>query len=158
MNDKELFIKACGKSTLNIIQQLKFFVRDAGQDVTDYDRETFGLDVEEDEQHTVTKVLNFYDNKGCYFYEPDKVNDDGLRDMTEKNYLSRLYEHAVFTAYQCLYIVKNSETDEEELHYYRFTNGGTAFDDDQAEPDHGNVETLSLLDLHYITEAINQNF
>ena len=78
---------------------------------------------------------------------------DDLEDMTDEDYSDKLYENVVYSAYQCLYIVVD-ENGVEQLKYYRFTNGGVKFDDDQSEPDHDYVSKLSLLDLNYIITGI----
>lgn len=140
-----------------IIEKLIEFVNENGDDLCAYFREHFGLYYDEDEEHNVTKVLDFFNNGGCFFCEPSSVNNRGLDDINENNYCDRLYEHMTHTAYQCLYVVKDAD-ENETLHYYRFTNGGVAWDDDQSEPEHGNVDRLSLLDLHYLLEAIKANF
>jgi hypothetical protein len=156
MNKKELIGLSEWLKT-DLILSLKKFVMEHGTDCTDYERNKFGLDVEEQNGLRVTKVLNFYDKCGCYFFEPDMVNDDSLQDAGDKNLREALYEHVVYTAYQCLYIVVDVGGND-SLHYYRFTNGGVKWDDDQAEPDHGDCSTITLLDLHYLLQTINVNF
>ena len=155
--NKENLMQACESLKYDIIQKLLRFVRDNGEVADDYEFDEFGLDIYEDEDNHVTMVLNFFDNNGCYFFEPDSVNNDKLRDITTENYENVLYENVVHTAYQCLYIVED-ENGRETLNYYRFTNGGLTWDDDQSEPDHGNCFSLNLIDLHYILQAININF
>lgn len=134
--------------------KLKEYVQQHGDDCTDYEVHQFGLDEEEGK---VTKVLNFFDNGGCCFFEPDQLNSDKLEDINEKNYNDKLYENVTFSAYLCLYIVEY-EDGTDELKAYRFYNGGVSFDDDQSEPDHTSAYDLTLLDLHYICLAINVNF
>ena len=152
--DKKRLMSRTEVCKIDIVQALLEFVRDNGEDCGDYERNEFGLECDDGR---VTKVLNFFDNNGCYFFQPDKVNDDSLCDMTEENCRELLYEHTVHTAYQCLYIVEDANGNE-QLSYYRFTNGGLTWDDDQSEPDHGYAMMLPLLDLNYILDAINQNF
>ena len=155
--DKKTLMRKTEAWRVDIVEMLLSYVRECGEDCGDYERNEFGLDCDEDETHRVTKVLNLFDNGGCYFFEADKVNDDSLRDMDDGNWSDRLYEHTVHTAYQCLYIVEDDEGGE-CLHYYRFTNGGVRWDDDQSEPDHGYALTLNFIDLHYLLQAININF
>lgn len=139
-------MKFCSEVDLNdtILQ----FVKRRGKQVTPYEIEQFGLS----DETGISKVYNFYDNGGCFFSEPNRINDRLFDDLDEKNAIDKLYEGFTHTAYQCLYIVKENDT--EYLKYYRFINGGVKFDDDQAEPDHGYVMELPLLDLHYIIKAI----
>ena len=153
--NKEKLMELRERAEMDLVLSLKEFVRSHGVDCTDYERNVFGLDIDEEDGSRVTKVLNFYDNEGCYFFEPDKVNDDGLKGMNDENYYDRLYENVVYTAYQCLFIVVDKDGNE-TLKYYRFTNGGVMFDDVQAEPDHGNCMRLTLHDLHYILETIEE--
>lgn len=128
------------------------FVKEHGDDLTDYDINEFGLGEREDEG-TITKVWNFFDNGGCYFNEDDGFNSNTLEDIDDENWYDKLYEGMTHTAYQCLYIVVDGNG-YERLKYYRFTNGGCVFDGDQAEPDHDYVSKLSLVDLNYIIGAI----
>ena len=136
-----------------IVNAILGFVRDNGEEVTEYEINEFGLDEERMGEGSITKVYNFFDNGGCFFYEPSGVNDETLNDVNENNFYEKTYNSTTHTAYQCLYIVVG-EDGSECLKYYRFTNGGLNFDSDQAEPDHGKVENLNLLDLHYIIRAI----
>lgn len=128
------------------------FVKEHGDDVSDYEINEFGLGEREDEG-TITKVWNFFDNGGCYFNEDDCINSETLENIDDENWDEKLYEGMTHTAYLCLYIVVD-DNGNERLKYYRFTNGGCKFDDDQAEPDHDYVSKLSLVDLSYITGAI----
>lgn len=128
------------------------FVKEHGDDVTDYEINEFGLGEREDEG-TITKVWNFFDNGGCHFNEDDCINSETLENIDDENWYEKLYEGMTHTAYQCLYVVVDKEGNE-HLKYYRFYNGGVTFDDDQAEPDHGYVNRLTLVDLNYIIEAI----
>ncbi len=129
------------------------FVRENGVDCGDYEINNFGLDEGREGEENITKVWNFFDYGGCYFNEPNGINNDDLEDMDDENYYDKLYEGMTHTAYQCLYIVVDKDGTE-SLKYYRFTNGGCKFDDDRAEPDHDYVSELSLVDLSYITGAI----
>lgn len=140
----------------SLIEALLDFVRENGDECTDYEINEFGLDEESCGEGKVTRVYNFFDRNGCYFYEPQKVNDSSLNDLNEDNFYDKLYEGSIFTAYQCLYIVED-ESGNERLKYYRFTNGGVNFDSDQAEPDHDFATTLPLLDLYYLIEAIERD-
>ena len=111
------------------------------------------LDECRDGEGAITKVWNFYDNGGCWFNEDDGINSEKLESINDENWDEKLYEGMTHTAYLCLYIVVD-DNGNERLKYYRFTNGGCKFDDDQAEPDHDYVSKLSLVDLSYIIEAI----
>lgn len=152
MNTDNL-IKAESIAKDMLVNSIKEFVREHGEDCNDYYVNEFGLNEDDNGEGHVCKVFNFYDNGGCFFFEPEKLNMDGLEDIDEHNYYRKLYENVAYSAYQCLYIVVDKEN-EEHLKYYRFTNGGVNFDDDLSEPDHDDACSLSLLDLHYLIEAI----
>lgn len=127
------------------------FVREYGDDATDREINEFGLD--EEREGDITKLWNFFDNGGCCFNVDDNINSEKLNDIDGKNWHDRLCEGMTHTAYQCLYIVVDKEG-AEHLKYYRFYNGGVAFDEVNAEPDHDHVSKLPLVDLSYIIEAI----
>ena len=151
--DAKQLVKTRETYRVMLVDAILQFVRENGEDLTDYEINEFGLDEGRDGEGTITKVWNFFDYGGCYFFEPDKLNMDDLEDMTDEDYSDKLYENVVYSAYQCLYIVVD-ENGVEQLKYYRFTNGGVKFDDDQSEPDHDYVSKLSLLDLNYIITGI----
>lgn len=154
MNVKDL-ISMNNAATDIIVNAIKQYVMENGEEPTWYENHQFGLDDENDDEHVVIKVLNFFDNGGCYFFEPDSLNSDVCEDINDENWSDRLYQAVTHTSYQCLYIVETVEGDY-ELKYYRFTNGGINWDDDQSEPDHGYVANLNLLDLHYLISAIKK--
>ena len=154
--DLEKLLMVRDNLTRELANAILDFVRDNGEDVSDYEINEFGLDECRDGEGTITKVWNFYDNGGCWFIEPDAFNSNSLEDMDEENYYDKLYEGITHTAYLCLYIVVDNDG-YEHLKYYRFTNGGCTFDDDQAEPDHDYVNKLALIDLCYIIEGIKSS-
>lgn len=132
------------------------FVKEHGVDLTSYEINEFGLDEGREGEDNITKVWNFFDNGGCYFIEANGINNDQCIGISDKNWHESLNYAVTYNAYQCLYIVVD-DNGNERLKYYRFSNGGCAFDDDQAEPDHDYVSKLSLVDLSYIIAAIEQN-
>lgn len=135
-----------------IINAILQYVKEHGEDVTDYDINEFGLDGDMEDGCTVTKVFDFFNNGGC-FYCNSSVNDRKLEDIDDGNWYDKLYSGITHTAIQCLYIVVD-ENGNEYLKYYQFYNGGVDFDDDQAEPDHDDAMHLSLIDLDFILTAI----
>ena len=160
MKDKKLQ-DAQDNATKMLIDTLAEYVKKHGEDCTDYEIDVFGLQ----DEGRVTKVLNIYDNGGCYFFEPaghmffgQTVCHamDALENLNDDNYYDTLIEHCTFTAYQCLYIVVDGQGNE-KLKYYRLVNGGVKFDDDQCDPDHDDADKLPLLDLQYLYEAILHN-
>lgn len=154
--DLEKLLMVRDNLTRELANAILDFVRDNGEDVSDYEINEFGLDECRDGEGTITKVWNFFDNGGCYFFEPDSMNSNTLDGINEENYYDKLYEGVTHTAYLCLYILVDNDG-YEHLKYYRFTNGGCTFDDDQAEPDHDYVNKLSLIDLCYIIEGIKSS-
>ena len=140
------------------------FVKEHGDDLTDYDINEFGLDEGRDGEGTITKVWNFFDNGGCYYIETELNKEFDIQNIRNKHQDDESWEidDAIdvaidntfdYSAFQCLYIVVDGNGNE-RLKYYRFTNGGCKFDDDQAEPDHDYVSKLSIVDLTYIIGAI----
>lgn len=151
--DAKQLVKTRETYRVMLVDAILQFVRENGEDLTDYEINEFGLDEGRDGEENITKVYNFFDNGGCYFYEPSAFNDDTLEDINEENFYDKTYEGTTYSAYQCLYIVVDANGNE-SLKYYRFTNGGLNFDDDQSEPDHDYAAKLPLLDLNYIITAI----
>lgn len=151
MNAKQLLEKR-DNYRWSLIDDIMDFVRENGDDCDDYEINEFGLDEEEYGEGKVTKVYNFFDNGGCYFFESSRLNSHDCDGMTSENYYDKLYAGVDYTAYICLYIVDTGET--EHLKYYRFINGGIEYDSDQSEPEHDDAYYLSLLDLEYIIQAI----
>lgn len=144
------------------------FVKEHGDELTDYEINEFGLDEGREGEGTITKVWNFLDNGGCYFMKAGINKDLDIQEIRDNQdnpdetwETDRAIDVAIdntfdYSAFQCLYIVVDDDGNE-RLKYYRFTNGGCKFDDDQAEPDHDYVSKLSLVDLSYIIAAIEQN-
>ena len=143
------------------------FVKENGDDLTDYDINEFGLDEGREGEETITKVWNFFDNGGCYFIETVLGKEFDIQSVRNNHAGKDGWEidEAVdeeiensfnFYAYQCLYIVVD-ENKNERLKYYRFYNCGACFDDEGSEPDHDYVSKLSLADLCFLVEAIRQN-
>lgn len=153
MKAKELInVREDMKSTL--VEKLKEYVKENGIDVTDYDRQTFGLDDDEISDMTITKVLNFYDNKGCYF-PTTKGTAAELRpfDKTIRELYQELTEKFLYWAFQCLYIAV--EDGEEYLKYYAFYNEGTWFSTITSEPEHEYVGDLPMEVICKIIDVIN---
>lgn len=114
------------KDFQNLCQQMLVlkmldYVREHGEDVTDYERNEFGLEDTEDSK--ITKVLNFFDNGGCVF-----TLNNGDSFVT----------HAVL----CLYIEEYNG--KEYLMSYSLYNDGTEYDSDESEPDHESMLNDSL--------------
>jgi len=151
--DSKLLLRTRTNYRDMLVNAILEFVRENGEECTDYEINEFGLNEGREGEKNITKVLNFFDNGGCFFFEPAGFNDDTCEDLDEENFNDKLYEGVTYTAYQCLYIVVD-KNGKESLKYYRFTNGGVKFDDDQAEPDHDFASKLSLTDLDNIISAI----
>jgi hypothetical protein len=131
---------------------LFLYVREHGDEPTDYDRDVFGLDEE-----GITHVLNFFDNGGCYFAMQNKVCCDiDLSSIeSERDFYNLTCNEFTHYAFQCLYIVKDEEGTE-SLKYYAFENGGLVFDAELSEPDHDYVYKLSVRVMYEIFRAIEQ--
>lgn len=155
--DKKSLMAFSKSVETGLLLALKEYVRENDEECTDYHRNVFGLDCEEYDGQRVTKVLNFYDKKGCCFFEPAKFLSDSFKEVEDGELSDSLYDNAICTSYYCLYIVVDGDG-MESLHYYRDTNGGVYYDGDQAEPDHGDAKYMPLLDLYFILQTIKQSF
>ena len=140
-----------------LVSSILGLVRENGNQCPAYETEEFGLDGVCMNGARVTRVLNFRDNGGCFFYEPSKINDRTCDGASLEDLYDRLYEGATFTAYQCLFILETADGSE-ELWYHCLTNGGVSLDDDQYLSGWGRVGDLELLDLHYLVKAIQKMF
>ena len=136
-----------------LVEKLKEYVKENGKDVTDYDRNVFGFD-DDDSDCTITKVLSFYDNDGCYFPTTNGfLSEFNPFDKTTDQLVNELSEKFSYWAFQCLYI--KIEDGEEMLKYYTFYNDGTWFSENLAEPEHEYVDTLPLEVICNIIKVIN---
>ena len=143
--EKQTITNAREVAKQTLLDALYSFVRENGDECTEYETVAFGL------ESGTKKVLNFLDNGGCSFYEPSKgVNDPTCEDIAEDVY-EVLYRGVTFTSYQCLYIDAD-----DTLKYFYYTNGGITFDADQADAEHGYVAQLPLNDLAYLVEAVTR--
>ena len=118
-----------------LVGKLLDYVRLHGREVTDYDRNEFGLEDSKDSR--VTRVLNLFDNGGCCF---------------------TLQHGSVFTTYavHCLYVEEYRGT--EYLMSYSLYNEGTEYDEDESEPDHESMLNESLAYVSRIADAVIINF
>lgn len=137
----------------NIVRQMLGYVQEKGEPLSQRHCEVFGLIDEEQHGYGVTKVLSFYDQEGCSFSECNKINAAIPAMKSGQINEDRIYEQMTHTSYQCLYVLRCPDGTE-QLKYYRFINGGIAFDEDQAEAEYGLVSELSLLDIHYIIQGL----
>ena len=143
-----------------LVRAIMDYVREHGEDYTDeplpsYYYNEFGI-YDEEEGCKVTKLLNLFDNGGCYYAVQDQVNDDNL----DAYWKDGSYSEAVWAcfrhhAYWAFYIVRDADG-EERLKYYQFENNGLVFDDEESEPDHDYADGMSLAELHYIIGAIQE--
>lgn len=137
--------EAITSAKLQLVEVLTEYVREHGEEPTDYDINEFGLTEQDDDECEITHVLNLFDNGGCYFAIQNAVNDDDVKlDNIEgaTSAYHELYDAFTHYAFQCLYIVKDE--DGETLKYYAFENGSIVWDDDDSEPDHDCVICLNL--------------
>ena len=144
------------------------FVKDNGEDCQEYHMNEFGLADCLDEEESVTKVYDFYDKKGCYYIGSAINKSIDFNEIKNDNQdeeaweINRRIETAIdntfeFTSIHCLYIVRDKDGNE-RLCYYCFTNGGCSFDDNLAEPHHGNASELNFLDLERIIDCFHEIF
>ena len=133
-----------------LVSKMLDFVRENGEDVTDYDRNEFGL--EDEDGCKITKVLNLVDDGGCYFALPNSTNIDVDYECEDVLDLELNIEgRYTFYAVQCLYIEENA-FGEEHLMSYSLYNGGLRFLDDLSDPDHASMLNDSL---EYVSMVAN---
>lgn len=143
-----------------LVDKLKEFVKEHGENIGKYERNEFGLDEDEQDGVTLTKVLNFFDNDGCYFPTTRKVltefkpwNKENIEQVADN-----LSDEFMFWAFQCLYIeVDENLTPKENLKYYTFYNDGTYFSDNLSESEHDYVNNLPLEVICKMIDVIEHN-
>ncbi len=137
-----------------LVETLTDYVRENGEEMNDYFLNEFGLDGEIEDELEILKILDL-SKKGCYYASQNNINDDNLSNFhypcgTETQMkLMKGFHHYSFWA---LYLVRDTNG-KEYLKYYMFFSEGVEFSDD-AEADHDDVQTLGLIDLRNIIEAI----
>lgn len=138
-----------------LVNALMEYVKEHGDEMDKYYYNEHGINEEDEGGVKVVKVLDVSD-PGCSFACQNKVNDDSFDDFdyyegyeTENKLTDGFHHYSVWS----LYIVRDSFGNE-SLKYYMFHSDGVAFDEENSEPDHDYVETLTLADLRYIIEAV----
>lgn len=154
MDIKDLILKARDAQEM-LVNALTEYVRDNGEEMSDYYYNEFGMYEEDEEGVKITHVLDTSDI-GCFFARQFEVNDEKLKDIERNDegfeIFDKLENSFHYATYWAFYIVKDSDGNE-TLKYYCFYNNGVCYQED-SEPDHDNVESLSLDELRYIIEAI----
>lgn len=154
MEIKDLIMVArnCQEQLINALTE---YVREHGEEMSDYFYNEFGMYEEDEEGVKITHVLDTSDI-GCSFARQFNVNDDNLKDIDRRDegfeIFDKLEESFHYATYLAFYIVKDADGNE-DLKYYCFYNDGVCYQED-SEPDHNSVESLSLDELRYIYEAI----
>lgn len=131
-----------------LLEALEQFVRDNGDDMSDYYRDEHGID-EDYYGYDVVKILDTA-QFGCAFPCALKINDDNL-DTAQS--FTDLFDSFEFHAFWSFYIAKDRETGKETLMYYEFCCPGISYMD-CAEPYHEAAYDLSLEVLENIISAI----
>lgn len=133
-----------------IVDGLMNFVREHGSDITEREREDFGL--HDECGYHVTKIFNFYDRDGCNVVAacyPIREPDD------DENPLSTILDTFVHMSINCLYIERDSEG-AETLSYYGWYNDGVCYNADFAESEHGEVSNFGLSELQNILDTVRR--
>jgi len=141
-----------------LIKALTEYVREYGEEMSDYFYNEFGMEEEDEEGVKITHVLNTSE-MGCSFARQFKVNDETLSDIDRHDegfeIFDKLENSFHYATYWAFYIVRDADGNE-NLKYYCFYNDGVCYQED-SEPDHDLVERLSLDELRYIIAAIIEN-
>lgn len=131
-----------------LVDALTDYVMWSGEDFHesyDYYRDEFGIDEEETEEGTdVLKIVNIFDNGGCYFPFSRRRDLISTEDGGEVDWFS--------VAFYALYVVE--EFGVKRLKYYALCNQGNWYNSDKSEPDHGYATGLSLQALEKLSEFI----
>jgi len=157
MDIKDLIMVArnCQEQLIKVLTE---YVREHGEEMSDYFYDEFGMEEEDEEGVKITHVLNTSE-MGCFFARQFKVNDETLKDIGRHDegfeIFDKLEKSFHYATYWAFYIVKDADGNE-NLKYYCFYNDGVCYQED-SDPDHDYVERLSLDELHYIIAAIIEN-
>lgn len=150
-NDLIDVARSCQKQLLGALAE---YVREHGEEMSDYFYDEFGMNEEDEEGVKIVRVLDL-SRIGCFFARQITVNDERLRDIYRNSGDSEIFNKIevsfVFSAFWALYIV--NEGGEERLKYYAFHNNGVCYQED-CEPDHDYAIHLSISELHHIYWAI----
>ena len=142
------------KVRIMLVDTLMEYVRDNGKEMSEYFYNELGMDEEDEEGVKIVKVLDV-SNPGCYFACQDKVSDERLEDLFSIDRMfmvKRLSDGFHHYSIWSLYIVREADGTE-RLKYYMFHSDGIEYEDD-SEPDHDYVSSLTIADLHYVYEAV----
>ena len=136
-----------------LTQNLLKFVKENGTDITDEEKEQFGL--YDEYEGKVTKILNFYEKEGCYSIMTKNCNPDLDPTFCKSadDILQKTDEEFLFTALECLYVVEDEEG-VEELKFFCWWNDNMYFMDGLAESEHGFVKDLDLAEFSDIIKVI----
>lgn len=139
--DKKGLILVSRNAHEMLVNALTEYVRENGEEMSDYFYDEHGIDEEDEEGVKVVKVLDVSES-GCHFACQHSVNrEDSCVD-------DRFYHYAIWS----LYIVREADGTE-RLKYYMFHSDGIEYEED-SEPDHDYVSSLTIADLHYVYEAV----
>lgn len=144
MSNLRTSIKIC-KQTLAVA--MAKFVMQHGEDFSDncdYYRNEFGIDEDMEDGVEVLKVIDIFNNGGCYFPHSSCYQ---MRKPIELEGDETMWYSVAF---HCLYVVK--EFDFIRLKFYALENFGPEYNSDESEPYHDYVETLSLQELEKLAD------
>lgn len=154
MEKKDLILVSKNAQEM-LVNALTEYVRDHGEEMSEYYYNEFGMDEEDEDGVKILKVLNTSET-GCFFSKQFKTNDESLSEIVVCDepweVIEKLDDSFSFSTYWAFYIVREADGTE-RLKYYRFYNDGVTYDQD-SDPDHNYADLLGLDDLHYIIEAI----
>ena len=139
-----------------IVNALTDYVRENGEEMNQYFRDEFGMDVDEEDGAEIISVLDFFNNKGCVIVEQFVRNVPELCDVEEVT--PEIIDNTFCTnAFYSFYLVQK-EDGTEALRYYCLFSNGIGYNDDISEPDHGDADDLSLAVLEDICKTITETF
>lgn len=144
MSNLRTSIKIC-KQTLAVA--MAKFVMQHGEDFSDncdYYRNEFGIDEDMEDGVEVLKVIDIFNNGGCYFPHSRCYQ---MRKPIELEGDEAMWASVAFC---CLYVIEESGFI--RLKYYALESLGPEYNSDESEPYHGYVETLSLQEIEKLSD------
>lgn len=153
--DAKVFRNAEKAVVVFLTQNLLKFVKENGTNITEEEREQFGL--YDEYEGKVTKILNFYEKEGCVSIANKKCNPDLEPSLEETldSFLTKTEEEFLFTTFSCLYVIEN-EDGVEDLKFLCWWNDNFYFINELSESEHGFVKELSLSEISDIISVINK--
>lgn len=151
---KKIFQKTVQTATTLMVDAIRKFVNEYGEELGQYEIDEFGI-YPEDYEGEITKVFDIWNDAGCNFAMQHNSNIGTIDDLCEQDKehqaVRDYFTHYVFQAF---YIVRYPDG-REEVFSSAMESDGICYDD-MSEPNHSNMALLPLPILGMIVETINE--